>query len=69
MQCIISDNGKGMQQEKNKNKKSSSTKLISNFIKRTTNTEVEITDLGQLKTGEKGIKVQFLIPFKIEEND
>jgi hypothetical protein len=58
-----------MQRKGSKHKKSASTKLITNFIKRTTNTEIKITDLSTLNNDETGINVQFLIPYKLENYD
>ncbi|WP_299837174.1 histidine kinase [uncultured Tenacibaculum sp.] len=60
--CTIEDNGKGLQNAKD-NSRISSTKLISNYLKKTTKKEITIKN----KTNENGVIVSFEIPFKLTE--
>jgi hypothetical protein len=62
------DNGKGLSTRNRIEERSISTKLISDFIKKTTKTEIKVTP-NYINSDTKGVKVSFLIPHKISEND
>ena len=66
--CIIEDNGIGYNTSKKSNKESFSTKLISEFILRTTKTKVNISNKKNTNNKPSTI-VDFYIPFKDTEDD
>ncbi len=61
--CSIEDNGKG-KSVKQQLKSSVSTRLISKFIEKTTQSKVEISNKK-----EQGVLIEFLIPYKFTEDD
>jgi sensor histidine kinase YesM len=67
--CCIEDNGIGFLQYESTSKRSSSINLISNFLLKATKTEVKITNKKELLKSETGLLVNFLIPYKLTEND
>jgi LytS/YehU family sensor histidine kinase len=68
VKCEVKDNGKGVQNQNNAIKKSASVQLISDFIKKSTKTQLSITS-RDLKEAASGTKVSFLIPYKSTEHD
>ncbi len=69
IECTIEDNGKGVQDHVQSNKTSVSTALIADFIQKVTKQKIITLDKKELKKGEKGVYVKFLIPFKMTNND
>ena len=69
LECIIEDNGVGIQKNKNPHKESVSTRLIQNFIEKAT--KQKITDLNKkdLDSSTSGVITTFLIPYKLTEHD
>jgi hypothetical protein len=67
--CSIDDNGKGLQKGNNSEKQSASTKLIQDFLKRSTKKGFSIFNKKDLDPEKSGILVEFLIPYKFTEND
>lgn len=63
--CIIEDNGKGISNSGEIRKNTTSTRLISDFLRKATGKSILITN----KRDEQGVVVSFLIPFKTTEND
>ncbi|PQB03573.1 histidine kinase [Aureitalea marina] len=61
--CEIMDNGLGMKLNESNTKRSASTKLISNFLKKSTGRKVETTSTNE------GTRVTFAIPFKESDHD
>ncbi|CAM1340831.1 histidine kinase [Tenacibaculum amylolyticum] len=69
LSCIIDDNGIGLQSIKKEYKTSVSTDLISKFTKKVTKQEISILDKKKLNSKESGVRVEFLIPYKVTNND
>ncbi|CAL2055167.1 sensor histidine kinase [Tenacibaculum sp. 190524A05c] len=67
--CLIDDNGVGLKQTKKEYKNSISTNLISKFTQKITKRKISILDKKELKPKEKGVRVEFLIPYKFTNND
>lgn len=67
--CTIEDNGVGIIASNTNYKKSVSTKLISQFINKTTKRNVVILDKKNEDITNSGVLVKFLIPYKFSEND
>jgi tetratricopeptide (TPR) repeat protein len=69
LECVIEDNGLGIQTNKNTHKESVSTHLIQNFIEKAT--KQKITDLNKkdLDATTSGVITTFLIPYKLTEHD
>ncbi|CAL2083722.1 sensor histidine kinase [Tenacibaculum sp. 190524A05c] len=67
--CLIDDNGIGLKQTKKEYKNSISTSLISKFTQKITKRKISILDKKELKPKEKGVRVEFLIPYKFTNND
>lgn len=67
--CSIDDNGKGLQKGTGSEKQSASTKLIQDFLKKSTKKGFSILNKQDQNSSETGILVQFLIPYKLTEND
>ncbi|MFT5891454.1 MAG: tetratricopeptide (TPR) repeat protein [Dokdonia sp.] len=69
LECIIEDNGVGIQMNKSTHKESVSTHLIQNFIEKAT--KQKITDLNKkdLDSSTSGVITTFLIPYKLTEHD
>ncbi len=67
--CTIEDNGIGFSQKNSEQKQSASLQLISDFLKKSTKKDIEITNKKTINPEEKGLRVQFLIPFKLTEHD
>ncbi|MDC8006045.1 histidine kinase [Aureisphaera galaxeae] len=65
LQCVIEDNGRGIQDSKDTSKRSISTELISEFLEKTTGANVEISPKNGDNLGGPGVVVSFLIPYKI----
>ncbi|MCH9661975.1 MAG: histidine kinase [Bacteroidetes bacterium] len=65
--CCIEDNGKGLQVSKQHDKQSASTQLITEFLQKATKQNFVIED--KKNSSETGILVQFLIPYKLTEDD
>ena len=63
--CIIEDNGKGISDSGEIRKNTTSTRLISDFLRKATGKSLLISN----KRDEQGVVVSFLIPFKTTEND
>ncbi|AXT19832.1 hypothetical protein D7030_01590 [Flavobacteriaceae bacterium AU392] len=66
--CSIDDNGIGINKSKSKNKESMSTKLISDFIFKTTQSRISVINKKEISVNETGVKVEFFIPYKLTEN-
>lgn len=69
LSCVIDDNGIGLQSIKKEYKTSVSTDLISKFTKKVTKQEISILDKKELNSKESGVRVEFLIPYKVTNND
>jgi len=68
VKCEVLDNGTGIQEQNNSLKKSASVQLISDFIKKSTKTNLSITP-NDSEGSTTGTKVTFLIPYKLTEHD
>jgi len=68
VKCEVKDNGTGILNNNHAIKKSASVQLISDFIKKSTKTQLSITS-RDLKEGASGTKISFLIPYKLTEHD
>lgn len=66
--CIIEDNGKGMEIKK-EHKKSTSIKLISDYLKKTTKKGIVIVNKSTINAEQTGIIVTLEIPYKLTDND
>ncbi|CAM1340993.1 tetratricopeptide repeat-containing sensor histidine kinase [Tenacibaculum amylolyticum] len=66
--CIIEDNGKGMR-VKNEHKKSTSIKLINDYLKKTTKKGITIINKSTINSAQTGVKVTLEIPYKLTDND
>lgn len=67
--CNIEDNGIGFGLSNSKIKNSTSVRLISKFIAKTTKQDIEIIDKKNLNKNTNGVTVKFLIPYKLSSND
>ena len=67
--CTIVDNGKGIVKSDLQKKKSTSVRLISDFILKSTKTAIKIMNRNDVDSSETGVIVEFLVPFKFTEND
>ncbi|MCF6306335.1 MAG: histidine kinase [Flavobacteriaceae bacterium] len=68
--CIIEDNGIGLNNTKEKFKKSTSMSLIASFIEKSTKTKINIINKNKIKDkAGNGLYIEFLIPFKYSRND
>lgn len=67
--CKISDNGKGIHNQEDKNGRTSSTKLIASFLEKVTKRPFIIQDKKDILDNETGVLVTFYIPFKENLND
>lgn len=67
--CSIEDNGCGIVAGTSDKKDSTSMRLISEFIKKTTKETLVLIDKKEQNPQDSGILIQFLIPFKYTEND
>jgi LytS/YehU family sensor histidine kinase len=67
--CTIEDNGVGLKKGVNSEKQSASTKLIQDFLKKSTKKGFSILNKQDQNSKETGLIVQFLIPYKFTEND
>ncbi len=65
--CEIEDNGRGLTTTELKNNYSTSTKLISDFLKKITKTGLSFTNKSDSQ--RNGLIIQFLIPYKLTDND
>ena len=68
IQCNISDNGKGLPTQP-RNKKSTSTLLISDFIEKSTKKKIEIISKKEIDPNQSRLITKFLIPYKLSKND
>ncbi len=66
--CTVEDNGKGLSSKSNEIKKSTSTLLINNYLKKTTKKGIEIQNKKSIGT-ESGVVIKFKFPYKLTEND
>ncbi|WP_299684716.1 histidine kinase [uncultured Dokdonia sp.] len=69
LQCIIEDNGVGIQSKMNSHKESVSTTLISDFIEKATKQKISVLNKGDRDTSTSGVITSFLIPYKQTEHD
>lgn len=67
--CTIEDDGAGLNHLNNNYKKSVSTKLISQFIYKTTRNKITILDKKKEDRNTTGVLVKFLIPYKFSKDD
>ncbi len=67
--CIIEDNGLGITKNNLKNKESKSTNLISDFIEKATHSKIEVINKKELSGNQTGLRIQFLIPYKLSNHD
>ncbi|MFD2565834.1 sensor histidine kinase [Pseudotenacibaculum haliotis] len=67
--CTIIDNGIGISESSTQNKTSTSTRLISDFVLKTTKTHIKINNRNDKNPNETGVVVEFLIPYKLTEYD
>lgn len=67
--CRIEDNGKGLIEDNSKAKESTSVKLISDYLKKTTKKELQFNHKGTESGEESGLVVSFHIPFNTTEYD
>ena len=67
--CRITDNGIGYNNSNETTKQSVSTDLISEFILKATKTKIKILDKKQTTPNDQGMFVEFLIPYKLTEDD
>ncbi|GER58482.1 hypothetical protein ULMA_05900 [Patiriisocius marinus] len=64
LQCVIEDNGVGLQNKESAIHKSVSVGLISDFIEKTTRSKVSIVSKKEENPLISGVRISFLIPFK-----
>lgn len=69
LQCIIEDNGIGIQSNVNSHKESVSTALISDFIEKATKQKINIINKKDHDASTSGVITSFLIPYKQTEHD
>ncbi|WP_083629299.1 tetratricopeptide repeat-containing sensor histidine kinase [Tenacibaculum agarivorans] len=69
LRCSINDNGIGLKANDSKYKMSISTDLIAKFIEKVTKRKIVILDNNELNPEEKGVYVEFLIPYKFTNHD
>ncbi len=67
--CEIEDNGNGLSRARVEGKKSASTRLIADFIKKTTKKELEMIDRKSLDPNKSGVMVCFPIPYQFGKNN
>ena len=67
--CVVEDNGKGIRSGSVSDSNATSTKLISEFILKTTKQEINVINKADHSPGTHGLRVEFLIPFKLTEDD
>lgn len=67
--CSIEDNGNGITNQESEYKNSTSVKLISDFIAKATKSELEIINKSTLDKDQSGVRIKFLIPYRLTEND
>jgi hypothetical protein len=65
LSCEIEDNGKGGNLNKQNPKKSISTKLISDFIYKSTKTRITIQDKNELNSNDNGVITKLYMPYKL----
>lgn len=69
IECTIEDNGRGIDYSNNSYKNSVSTKLISQFIHKTTQNRISILDKKTMNKDTSGVLIKFYIPYKFSKND
>ena len=69
LNCIIEDNGVGLNNINNSKKQSASSELISDFIFKATKSKISVLDKKNINKNESGTRIEFLIPYKILEHD
>lgn len=69
LECAIEDNGRGIMEGEEVDKKSASTQLISNFLEKATSRKVEIYNKKAFVKNQTGVIVKFSIPYKLTEDD
>ncbi len=69
IECKIEDNGRGISSVDEGNKQSASTKLIGEFLERSTKRKISVKDKKHAFGKGSGVEVKFLMPFRMSEND
>jgi tetratricopeptide (TPR) repeat protein len=67
--CCIADNGIGLNEKTNYNKTSTSVVLISDYIQKATKSQLKFTNRQEMPGSDTGVRVEFLIPYKLTEYD
>jgi len=67
LHCRIEDNGKGITEMRNK--RVSSTQLISHFIEKTTKRKIKTINKNDMDSSQSGLTIEFLIPYKYVADD
>jgi LytS/YehU family sensor histidine kinase len=67
--CRIEDNGRGFYTKDSERKQSLSTGLINSFLKDATKSKMSVLNKKDTDPSESGILTDFLIPFKLTDND
>lgn len=67
--CNIDDNGNGIIDHESDYKSSTSVGLISDFIAKATKSKLEIINKSTLDENESGVRIKFLIPYRLTEDD
>ena len=67
--CSITDNGVGLKHSIEDLKPSHSTRMISNFLYKTTKSKIKITNKKTALNGTRGVEVKFIVPHKPTQND
>lgn len=67
--CKIEDNGRGLEATQTHKERSISMQLITDFLKKTTGKTLEIIQKNDTTKMSSGVVVQFLIPYKLTDND
>ncbi len=69
IQCIIEDNGRGLNATNPHEKQSASIALIANYLEKATKSKIQIINKVEQNTSNHGVIISFLIPSKTTEND
>jgi len=69
LECIVEDNGKGITETTNTVKHSASTKLINDFLRKTTKSGLKVINKSDIDSNQTGVLVTFLIPYKLTDDD
>lgn len=69
LECVIEDNGIGINRKTNQGKTSASTYLIGKFLKKATKSEIEVINKSDIDPAQSGMITKLIIPIKLTQND